>query len=369
VIIELGFRLASPLLSRIDAERAHRLAIAALRLLPAARPPKDDARLAVEVFGLRFPNPVGLAAGFDKDGEVIDGCLGLGFGFVEIGGVTPKPQPGNVRPRLFRLAADSAVINSYGLNNRGVEAMARRLAMRNASSGIVGVNVGANKLSEDRARDYATCIAALAGSSSYIAINVSSPNTPGLRGLQGRAALDDLLARAIEARDRAAAQRSSRTPVLVKIAPDLSLAELDDIIAVALARGIDGLIISNTTLARPASLKETGLARQAGGLSGRPLFELSTRLLAKAYLRVGRNLPLIGVGGIDCPRTAWTKIKAGATLLQLYTGLVFKGPSLIGKIKRGLVKRLEREQMSKVADAVGSEAAEIARDAVPGAGA
>ncbi|MFI5015281.1 MAG: quinone-dependent dihydroorotate dehydrogenase [Hyphomicrobiales bacterium] len=360
-MMSLGFRLASPFLAALDAERAHRLAIAALRLMPKAAPPADDPRLAVDAFGIAFANPVGLAAGFDKDGEAIDGCLRLGFGFIEIGGVTPLPQPGNPRPRLFRLPADQAVINRYGLNSRGVEAMARLLAMRQASSGLVGVNVGANKSSADRAGDYAACVAVLAGCCAFITINVSSPNTPGLRGLQGRAPLDDLAARAVEARDHAVASGRERTPLLVKIAPDVSLAELDDIVAVALARGIDGLVVSNTTVTRPASLKETRLAREEGGLSGRPLFALSTRLLAETYLRVERKLPLIGVGGIDCPETAWTKIKAGATLIQLYSALVFEGPSLIGKIKRGLVARLAREGAMRLAEVVGREAARIAR--------
>jgi dihydroorotate dehydrogenase len=360
-MMPLAFRLANPFLCALDAERAHRLAITALRLLPQAEPAAGDARLATEAFGLNFPNPLGLAAGFDKDGEAIEGCLRLGFGFVEIGGVTPLPQPGNPRPRLFSLPADEAVINRYGFNSAGVEAMAARLAARRGSAGLVGVNIGANKLSADRAGDYAACIAALARDCDFITINVSSPNTPGLRGLQGRAALDDLVARALEARDRALVAREKRTPLLVKIAPDLSLPELDDIVAVVLARGIDGLVVANTTLTRPASLKEERLAREEGGLSGRPLFALSTRMLAEAYLRLDGRLPLIGVGGIDCPEAAWTKIVAGATLLQLYTALVFKGPALIGKIKRGLVARLARAGHASLADAVGAEAAQIAR--------
>lgn len=360
MITSLGFQVARPLLAHIDAERAHHLAIAALRMLPHVLPHADDPRLAVGAFGLGFPNPVGLAAGFDKDGDAIEGCLSLGFGFVEIGGVTPEPQPGNPRPRLFRLAADEAVINRYGLNSNGVVAMAQKLERREGGRGIVGVNVGANKLSADRAGDYAICIGALAGLCAYITINVSSPNTPGLRGLQGKKALDDLVARAIEARDKAETARGERTPLLVKIAPDLTLAELDDILAVVLARRIDGLVVSNTTIARDASLVEKRVAREEGGLSGRPLFKPSTRLLAQAYLRCDGKLPLIGVGGIDCPETAWTKIKAGATLIQLYSALVFKGPALIGKIKRGLVKRLARSGMATIAEAVGSEAKEIA---------
>jgi dihydroorotate dehydrogenase len=361
-MMSLAFRLANPLFFALDAERAHRLALAALRLLPQGPPANDDLRLATDAFGLTFANPIGLAAGFDKDGEAISGCLRLGFGFVEIGGVTPLPQAGNPRPRLFRLPADEAVINRYGLNSAGVEAVARQLATRRGTAGLVGVNIGANKTSVDRAGDYATCIAALAGDCAFLTINVSSPNTPGLRGLQGRARLDDLVARAIEARDRHLAAEGRRTPLLVKIAPDLSLAELDDIVAVALTRGIDGLVVANTTVTRPASLKEKALAGEMGGLSGRPLFDLSTRMLAETYLRIERRLPLIGVGGIDCAEAAWTKIKAGATLLQLYSALVFKGPALIGKIKRGLVARLAREDMTSLAAAVGTQAAQIARE-------
>jgi len=358
-MISLGFRAARPLLGALDAERAHRLAVLALRLWPAASAASDDPRLAASAFGLSFANPLGLAAGFDKDGEAISGCLRLGFGFVEVGGVTPLPQPGNPRPRLFRLPADEAVINRYGLNSAGLEAMAGKLAARGGASGLVGVNVGANKDSVDRAGDYATCIAALAGRCAFITINVSSPNTPGLRGLQGKEALDDLVARAVAARDAAAASGGRRTPLLLKIAPDLSLAELDDVVGVVLARAIDGLVVSNTTVARPPSLKEAELARQVGGLSGRPLFALSTRLLAATYLRVERRLPLIGVGGIDCPEAAWTKIKAGATLLQLYSALVFKGPALIGKIKRGLVSRLAASGETSLAGLVGSDAAAL----------
>jgi dihydroorotate dehydrogenase len=362
--MELAFRLARPLLVVLDAERAHRLAIAALRLAPTREARFDDPRLAIRTLGLTFPNPVGLAAGFDKDGEAIAGCLGLGFGFVEAGGVTPLPQSGNARPRLFRLDGDEAVINRYGLNSAGVEAVARRLAARRGMPGLVGVNVGANRMSRDRVGDYAACIATLAGLCAFITINVSSPNTPGLRTLQGRAMFDELVARAVEARDRAVAGGKSQTPLLVKIAPDLTLAELDDIVAVSIARGIDGLVVSNTTVTRPPDLKESTLARQEGGLSGRPLFTLSTRLLAQTYLRAERKLPLIGVGGIDCPEAAWIKIRAGATLIQLYTALVFKGPALIGKIKRGLVARLDGSGLSNIVEAVGGEARELVRNSM-----
>jgi dihydroorotate dehydrogenase len=360
-VIELGYRLVHPLLTAIDAERAHHIAIAALRLIPTrGQEGLDDQRLVVHILGRTFPNPVGLAAGFDKDGVAIAGCLELGFGFVEVGGVTPLPQPGNARPRLFRLARDQAVINRYGLNNAGVQAMAERLEARTGEPGLVGINVGANRTSNDRAGDYAICIAALAGLCAFITINVSSPNTPGMRRLQAKPALDELVARAVEARDRAIADRGERTPLLVKIAPDLTLAELDHIVAVCLSRGIDGLVVSNTTITRPPGLKETSLAREEGGLSGRPLFALSTGLLAETFLRVERKLPLMGVGGIDCPESAWMKIKAGATLVQLYTALVFKGPAIAGKIKRGLAERVSRAGLSNITEAVGTEARELA---------
>jgi dihydroorotate dehydrogenase len=361
-VIELGYRLVRPLLTALDAERAHHIAIAALRLTPIrGQAGLDDPRLVVRILGRTFPNPVGLAAGFDKDGEAIAGCLGLGFGFVEVGGVTLVPQPGNARPRLFRLARDQAVINRYGLNSAGVEAMAKRLEARKGKPGLVGINVGANRTTMDRARDYSICIAALAGLCAFITINVSSPNTPGMRRLQAKPALDELVARAVEARDRAITERGERTPLLVKIAPDLTLAELDDIVAVCLSRGIDGLVVSNTTVTRPPDLKETSLAREEGGLSGRPLFALSTWLLAETFLRVERKLTLIGVGGIDCPESAWRKIKAGATLVQLYTALVFKGPAIVGKIKRGLAERVGRAGLSNITEAVGTDAQELAR--------
>jgi dihydroorotate dehydrogenase len=360
-VIEHGYRLTRPLLAALDAERAHRLAIAALRLAPTrGKAVVDDPRLGTRAFDLTFPNPLGLAAGFDKDGEAIAGCLGLGFGFVEVGGVTLHPQPGNARPRLFRLSRDEAVINRYGLNSAGVDAMARRLASRRRIPGLVGINLGANKMSKDRAGDYAACIATLAGLCAFITLNVSSPNTPGLRSLQGKCALDEVVARAVEARDRAITDHRLRTPLLVKIAPDLALAELDDIVAVCLARGIDGLVVSNTTVRRPPDLKDRNLAREEGGLSGRPIFALSTWLLAETFLRIERKLLLIGVGGIDCPESAWMKINAGATLIQLYTALVFKGPALIGKIKRGLAERLGRAGLANIAEAVGTQARELA---------
>lgn len=328
---------ATAALRLLDAEDAHRLAVAALKFLPARAPRRDDPRLAVAAFGLDFPNPVGLAAGFDKDAEVFAPMLSLGFGFVEVGTLTPRAQPGNPRPRAFRLAEDGAVINRYGFNNGGhAPALARLRARR--GEGIVGVNVGANKDSSDRAADYAAGVAAFADVASYYAINVSSPNTPGLRDLQEPEALSELLARVLEARD--AARR--RRPVLLKIAPDLSLSQLDGVVRVARGRRIDGMIVSNTTISRPASLRSPQ-AVEGGGLSGAPLFELSTRMLAQTFLRVEGRFPLIGVGGIDGPRSALAKIEAGATLVQLYSALVYEGPRLVARIKRGLVEALDAD--------------------------
>ncbi len=351
--------LARPILFGIDPERAHELALWALRACPLPRAKPDDPRLAISAFGLDFPNPLGLAAGFDKNGEVVDAALRLGFGFAEVGTVTPLAQDGNPRPRLFRLTRDQAVINRFGFNSQGHAAVHARLAARAARPGLVGVNLGANKDSSHRAADYARGIEAFADVANYFTVNISSPNTPGLRDLQLAGALDDLLARVLSARD-AAAERFGRRPILVKIAPDLSLAELDAIVACARARKIDGLIVSNTTVARPASLIETELAREPGGLSGRPLFALSTRMLAAAYLRVENQFPLIGVGGVDGAEAAFAKIEAGASLVQLYSALAFKGPALAGEIKRGLLGLIARKSYPRLADAIGAEASDWA---------
>ena len=320
--------LARLLLHALDPERAHDLTLRALAALPLAAPAPDDPRLAVEAFGLRFPNPVGLAAGFDKDGAIAHKAGALGFGFVEVGTLTPRPQPGNPRPRLFRLPEEQAVINRFGFNNRG---HAHALAHLRKGGAVLGVNVGANKNAADRVADYVAGIGAFAGLADYLTINVSSPNTPGLRDLQKPEALDDLLARVLDARDAAAA----RKPVLLKIAPDLSLADLDGIVGIARKRRIDGMIVSNTTIARPAAIAAHRRGGEAGGLSGRPLFALSTRMLAATFLRVERQFPLIGVGGVDSAEAAWTKIEAGASLVQLYSALVYAGPGLVGEIKRG----------------------------------
>jgi len=351
------FSLAKPALHALDAETAHQLTIRSLSLMPAATAPNDDPRLGVDVFGRHFPNPVGLAAGFDKQCEVPDQLLSLGFGFVELGGVVPKPQEGNPRPRVFRLMQDEAVINRFGLNSDGLEVARQRLSRRIGRPGVVGVNIGANKDSADRIADYVTCIRALCGLVDFLTINVSSPNTPGLRDLQGEAFLGDLLARSIEVRNLADEGRK-KTTILLKIAPDISLETLDAIVATALKRGIDGLTISNTTIARPETLKEKALAQETGGLSGKPLFVPSTKLLAETYLRVERKIPLIGVGGVDSAEAAWAKIRAGASLVQLYSAMVYKGPGLIGDIKRGMVQKLEQEKTS-LAQAMGRDAADI----------
>ncbi|MGC2777973.1 MAG: quinone-dependent dihydroorotate dehydrogenase [Bradyrhizobium sp.] len=356
--------LSLPLLRWLDAEDAHRLAIQGLKLLPAIKPRPDDANLAVRAFGLNFPNPVGMAAGFDKNAEVPDALLRLGFGFVEIGSVTPRPQSGNPRPRLFRLERDEAVINRMGFNNDGAEQILRRLAGRAHLGGIVGVNVGANKDSADRVADYVRLIETFAPVASYFTVNISSPNTPGLRNLQQASQLDDLLAKVLEARDRVR-RKSGDTPVLLKIAPDLSLAELDDVVHVARSRGVDGMIVSNTTLARPGSLREQLRAKEQGGLSGRPLFRLSTRMVAETFVRVEGAFPLVGVGGIDTGGAALTKIRAGASLIQLYSSLVYKGLGLVESIKADLTSTLLRTGREQLSEIVGADAATITAEDWP----
>src|SRR5215471_5747575 len=363
-VIGLFDRLARPLLKALDPEDAHALAMRALKFTPLARRAVDDPRLAIRAFGLNFPNPIGIAAGFDKHAEVPDALLRIGFGFVEVGTVTPRPQRGNARPRLFRLEVDEGVINRFGFNSEGAPAVLARLAARAARGGIIGVNVGANKDSEDRGGDYVRLIETLAPVATYFTVNISSPNTPGLRDLQHSAALDDLLARAIAARDRVSL-RAGATPVLLKIAPDLTLSELDDIVAVARRRGVDGMIVGNTTIRRPPSLRDTEKAKQAGGLSGKPLFALATRMLAETYVRVENAFPLIGVGGIDSGATALAKIRAGAHLVQLYSGLVFRGLGLIAGIKADLRSALSKNRTRQLTDLVGLDAATITAEPWP----
>jgi dihydroorotate dehydrogenase len=305
-----------------------------------------------------------MAAGFDKSAEAPDALLRLGFGFVEIGSVTPKPQTGNPRPRLFRLERDEAIVNRMGFNNDGAEAVLRRLAGRARLGGIVGVNVGANKDSSDRVADYVSLIETFAPVASYFTVNVSSPNTPGLRNLQQAGALDDLLARVIDARERVR-QNAGDSPVLLKIAPDLTLPELDDAVHIARSRGVDGIIVGNTTLARPSTLREQSRAKEQGGLSGRPLFRLSTRMVAETYVRTEGAFPLIGVGGIDSGGAALTKIRAGATLIQLYSSLVYKGLGLVDSIKGDLISTLLRTGRDSLSEIVGADAAPITAEAWP----
>lgn len=362
----IGFldRLSRPLMWALDPEDAHVLAIKALRFMPLPRPAPEPRELAVRAFGLNFPNPIGLAAGFDKNGEVPDALLRLGFGFVEVGTVTPRAQAGNPRPRLFRLEADQGVINRLGFNNAGAAEVLTRLAARADNGGIVGVNIGANRDSPDRAGDYVRLIETFAMVASYFTVNVSSPNTPGLRDLQQAKALDDLLARVIDARERVQPQ-SGPTPVLLKIAPDLTLSDLDDVVGIARKHRVDGMIVGNTTVSRPNALRERDKAREAGGLSGRPLFKLSTRMLAEAFVRAESAFPLIGVGGVDSGATAIAKIKAGATLVQLYSGLVYRGIGLVGEIKADLVTAIRRGHRDSLASMIGCDAADMTAESWP----
>lgn len=354
-MLRSGLEIARPLLLALDPEHAHELTLRALEagLYPREREP-DDARLAVELWGLRFPNPLGIAAGFDKDGRVPDAILRLGCGFAEVGSVTPRPQPGNPRPRVFRLIADRAIINRLGFNSGGHTAVLERLRRR-PPSGIVGVNIGANKDTADRALDYVEGLEAFYETASYLAVNVSSPNTPGLRDLQAPAALDELLGRLMTARERRIAAGARRVPVLVKIAPDIAEPDLRPITERLAAHGVDGIAVSNTTLTRP-SLAGNPIAQEPGGLSGRPLFARSTAMLARVRQLTACRIPLIGVGGIDSPEAALQKIEAGASLLQLYTGLVYEGPGLIGRIKRHLLAAVEQAGAASLSPLVGRRA-------------
>ena len=352
--MSLLFDLARPLLMGLEPELAHGATIKALHFLPQPKSAPDDPRLKVEAFGLSFPNPIGMAAGFDKHGEVPDALLHIGFGFTEVGTITPRPQPGNTKPRLFRLSEDMGVINRFGFNSQGHEAVHARLAARSTKQGLVGINVGANKDATDRTADYVAGIRAFADLASYFTINISSPNTPGLRDLQQAAALDDLLARVLECRDEMSA-RYGRKPVLLKIAPDLTLEDLDDIVRVVRQRTIDGMIISNTTITRPAHLRSAH-RQETGGLSGRPLFKLATQTLAQVYQRIDKQFPLIGAGGIEDVSSAFAKIEAGASLLQIYSALVFLGPQLVQDIKRGLVDSLDQTGAQSLSAFVGRRA-------------
>jgi dihydroorotate dehydrogenase len=363
-VIGLIDRLSRTFMRALDPEDAHTLAIKALRFMPLPRPAPEPPELGVRAFGLNFPNPVGLAAGFDKNALAPDAMLRLGFGFVEIGTVTPRAQAGNPRPRLFRLTADEGVINRLGFNNEGSAAVLARLAARADAGGIVGVNVGANRDTVDRADDYVRLIETFAPVASYFTVNVSSPNTPGLRDLQQASALDDLLARVIEARERVR-PLAGPTPVLLKIAPDLTLPDLDDVVGIARKHRVDGMIVGNTTISRPGSLRERDKASEAGGLSGKPLFKLSTRMLAETFVRAESAFPLIGAGGVDSGATAIAKIKAGATLIQLYSGLVFRGIDAVAAIKADLLAAMKRGHRDSLASMVGSDAADMTAESWP----
>lgn len=345
-----AYRLLRCGLFQIDPEQAHRLAIRALAsgMMPAAAVSKDP-RLSRDVLGLRFPNPIGMAAGFDKDGEAIDGLLALGFGAVEIGTVTPLPQPGNPKPRLFRLPEDRAVINRFGFNSEGHEALLKRLATRGVKPGILGINVGANKESADRIEDYVLGVRRFAASASYLTINISSPNTPGLRDLQEKAFLGDLLARVSATR----AAASTPKPLLLKIAPDLDDAALEAIVGTAIDAGMDGMIVSNTTVTRDRIRSRH--ASEAGGLSGWPLMRRSNVMLAKVRKLAGQRLVLVGAGGVHSAETAFVKMAAGADLVQLYTGLIYEGPGLPAQILTGLIRLIERQGFASVADVVGTD--------------
>jgi dihydroorotate dehydrogenase len=345
--------LATRALRGLDPETAHGLALTGLELGLGPRAPADDPILATDLAGIALPNPIGLAPGFDKDARVFGPMLRAGFGFVECGTVTPLPQAGNPRPRLFRLTDDRAVINRMGFNNQGLEAFAGRLTRRRRSrdtAGVVGANIGANKDSDDRIADYVAGLRRLWGLADYFTVNVSSPNTPGLRALQTRAALDELLGRLAEA--RASLPADGAVPVFLKVAPDLGPGEIEGIVESALANGLAGIIISNTTISRPPL--KSPQATETGGLSGAPLLDLSTRVLAEFNACAKGRLVLIGAGGIASGRDAHAKLRAGASAVQLYSALVFEGPSLVTRIKRELAEILRAEGFTSVREAVGS---------------
>lgn len=349
------YRLTRPALFTLAPEDAHEATLKALELGLYPRPlGGEDPILRQTVFGLDFPNPIGIAAGYDKDARVPDALLGMGLGFAEIGTVTPRPQEGNPKPRVFRLIADRGLINRLGFNNGGHAAALARLMARKERKGIVGVNIGANKDSQDRSGDYVAGLDVFNNVASYFTINISSPNTPGLRDLQAPAALDELLSRIMAARTRLAAAGGPRRPIIVKIAPDIAEEDLPAICERLIAHRVDGIAISNTTLAREG-LRDPQ-AREAGGLSGRPLFRRSTIMLARVYKATAGTIPLIGIGGIDSGDRALEKIEAGATLLQLYTGLIYEGPGLIGEIKSHLAEALHRSGQRTLAALRGQKA-------------
>ena len=340
---------ATHVLTLLDPEVAHSLTIRAMTQFGAPLAPPSDPILKTSLGALEVPNPLGMAAGFDKHGEVPDALLDMGFGFVEFGAVTPRPQPGNARPRVFRLRADQGVINRYGFNSDGLDVVAARLSAR-ARRGIVGVNLGANKDSDDRVEDYVKGIKGFAGLVDFFTVNISSPNTPGLRALQDQAALRDLIDRASKARD----EHAPGTALFLKVAPDLTDEDKEDIAALVRESDLDALIVSNTTIERPATLSDENKI-ETGGLSGRPLFERSTKLLAEFYEALDGEVPLIGVGGVASAHDAYQKIRAGAVFVQLYTALVYQGPKLVVDILNGLPALLRADGFTSVADAVGAD--------------
>ncbi|MFN3389239.1 MAG: quinone-dependent dihydroorotate dehydrogenase [Allosphingosinicella sp.] len=340
------YPLFRPLAFALDAERAHRLTIRALKAVPPGEPPKRDPLLAIAIGNLEFPNPVGLAAGFDKDAEAFAQMLGFGFGFVEVGTLTPLPQQGNPKPRLFRLVEDRAVINRMGFNNRGQADALTRLERRRRQGGVVGVNIGANKDSMDRVADYAAGVRAMLGVADYLTVNISSPNTPGLRALQDEGALDELLAAVTEA-------RGAGPPVFLKVAPDLEPADVDGIVRVAARRGIDALIVANTTVSRP--VLRSRHRDEAGGLSGAPLKALALQRLRDFRAATGGEMPLIAAGGIENGVDAFERIRAGASLVQLYSALVYQGPGLAASICAELRTLVRRHDFATLAEAVGSD--------------
>lgn len=341
------YPLVRPLAFALDAERAHRATIAGLKLLPRRLPPRFPPSLKTTVAGLDFPSPVGLAAGFDKDAEVPEQMLGLGFGFVEVGTITPRPQAGNPMPRLFRLRADDAVINRMGFNNRGQPAAFQRLLDSTNVHGIIGVNIGANKDSADRIADYAEGVRAMSAVARYLTINVSSPNTPGLRQLQDEGALNALLSAVTVARP------TNGPPIFLKVAPDLGEGEPDQIVRVAMQHRVDAIIIGNTTVSRPPL--RSRYRDEPGGLSGAPLKSLALKALREFRSASAGEIPLIGVGGIANAEDAWERIRAGASLVQLYTAMVFEGPGIARRIAAGLAEKLKREGIASIAEAVGTE--------------
>jgi dihydroorotate dehydrogenase len=344
------YKLIRPLLFAADAESAHGFSLAALRTLPLPKLPIPNSALSQTIAGLAFPNPVGLAPGYDKNAEVAAPILRLGFGFTEVGTLTPLPQAGNDQPRLFRLVEDEAVINRMGFNNEGQLAASIRLERlrRNAQPGPIGINIGANKDSTDRIADYVAGVRDMARYADYLTVNISSPNTPGLRALQDKGALDELLVAVMAA-------RPDNTPIFLKVAPDLEPADIDDITQISITRGIDALIVSNTTISRPTlqSALRSRHAGEAGGLSGAPLRDLAQRRLRDFRVASGGAITLIGVGGIASAEDAYARIRAGASLVQIYSALVYEGPGLANKIKKGLAALMERDGFANISEAVG----------------